>query len=301
MAFIKAKREKVWLKMLLTGASGSGKSFSALRVSKGLAEKCGSRVAVISTEGSRTKYYADIFDYDVDELTSYDPESYIESIDEAISAGYQVIVIDSISHEWSRLNDIHSALSGNSFTNWGKLKPRHRAFMEKILHSPAHIICCARGKTEWALQDKNGKQVPQKLGLGAEQDKQIAYEYTVSLLLEQESHVASVYKDNTRLFENRYEVLTEEHGRMLYDWCNNGEEYASPTLVSSSANIPPTSEEDDLKSIKSEIITLCVAKGGQKNETLMKTIKAFVPSGNPNAIKSLDIAKNCLEAVKALD
>lgn len=295
MAFVKAKREKVWLKMLLTGASGSGKSYSALRVSKGLAEKCNSRVAFISTEGSRTKYYADLFDYDVDELNSYEPEAYMKSIDEAIAAGYQVIVIDSISHEWQHLNDVHSSLSGNSFTNWGKLKPKHRAFVEKILHSPVHIICCARGKTEWSLQDKNGKQVPQKLGLGAEQDKQISYEYTVALLLEQESHIASVDKDNTRLFEGKYEVLTEEHGRMLYDWCNKGEEVAQVPIDTQSQ-----SPEDDLKTIKSEIISLCTKLGGTQNADLMNILKSFVPSGNPNALKSIDKAKECLASVKSL-
>ena len=174
IGFQKAKREQVWLKVLLSGASGSGKSYSALKVATGIAKECGSGIAYIGTEGSRNKYYADEFDYDLLELEEpFECEKYIEAIDAAVEAGYKVLIIDSMTHEWKWLNDVHDKMPGNSFTNWGKLKPRHHKFMDKVLNSPIHIIATARGKDDWVLEDKNGKQVPKKVGMGQQQDKDI--------------------------------------------------------------------------------------------------------------------------------
>ena len=156
MGFQKAKREQVWIKVLLSGASGCGKSYSALRLATGIAEKCNSDIAYIGTEGSRDKYYADKFNYDLLQLDEpFTTDKYIEAIDDAVKSGYKVLIIDSLTHEWKWLNETHDKMPGNSFTNWGKLKPRHHAFMEKILHSPIHVIATARGKDDWVLEDKN--------------------------------------------------------------------------------------------------------------------------------------------------
>ena len=100
--FQKATKEKVWTKVLLGGASGSGKSYSALRLATGLANKTGSRIAAIDTEAGRIRYYANEFDFDDMQLTEpYTPQKYIDAIDEAIKGGYQILIIDSISHEWN--------------------------------------------------------------------------------------------------------------------------------------------------------------------------------------------------------
>ena len=294
MAFVKAKREQVWLKVLLTGASGAGKSFSALRLATGIAKKCNSDIAFISTEGTRTNYYADSFAYDVLELKPpYSPDNYIKAIEEAVSAGYKVLIIDSMSHEWQYLLDTHERMPGNSFTNWGKLKPKHRLFMEKILHSPIHIVCCARSKTEWTLEDKNGKQVPKKVGLGTEQDKQIAYEYTLSLVIDQESHIASVDKDNTRLFDGKYEILTETHGEALYDWANTGEKPVTTPTTSQ-----PT--EADLDTIKSEIISKATTLMKSNKDEVIEALK-IAPDSNPNKLSDVETATKLLEALNDIN
>lgn len=119
--FQKAKREQVWLKVLLSGASGSGKSYSALKLATGVANKCDSRIAYLGTEGSRNKYYADEFEYDLLELDEpFEAEKYVEAIDAAVDAGYKVLIIDSLTHEWKWLNETHDKMPGNSFTNWGR-------------------------------------------------------------------------------------------------------------------------------------------------------------------------------------
>ena len=300
IGFQKAKREQVWLKVLLSGASGSGKSYSALKVATGIAKECGSSIAYIGTEGSRNKYYADEFDYDLLELEEpFECEKYIEAIDAAVEAGYKVLIIDSMTHEWKWLNDVHDKMPGNSFTNWGKLKPRHHKFMDKVLNSPIHIIATARGKDDWVLEDKNGKQVPKKVGMGQQQDKDISYEYTVSLMIAQDTHVASADKDNTKLFDGRFEVLTEKDGVRLYEWANKGDAPA-PKKETPKYTETTYDSEDMLKSMKKEIISVCTELGGTKNADLMAVLKTYVASGNPNAIQSLEEAKKCLTEIKAI-
>lgn len=300
VGFQKAKREQVWLKVLLSGASGSGKSYSALKVATGLAQKCGSGIAYIGTEGSRNKYYADEFDYDLLELEEpFECEKYMEAIDAAVNAGYKVLIIDSMTHEWKWLNDVHDKMPGNSFTNWGKLKPRHNKFMDKVLNSPIHVIATARGKDDWVLEDKNGKQVPKKVGMGQQQDKDISYEYTVSLMIAQDTHIASVDKDNTHLFDGKFEVLTEKDGVRLYEWANKGEAPApkkeTPKYIETEYDA-----KDILDSVKKEIITYCNNLGGTKNAELMTTLKSYVASGNPMALKDVAVAKECLEKIKGI-
>lgn len=303
MGFKKAVREQVWLKVLLSGASGSGKSYSALKLATGIAKKCGGKIAFIGTEGSRDKYYSNEFSYDLLQLDDpYTTDKYMDAIDEAVNGGYKVLVIDSMSHEWKWLNDTHDKMPGNSFTNWGKLKPKHRLFMDKVLNSPIHVIATARGKDDWVLEDKNGKQVPKKVGMGQQQDKDIAYEYTVSLMIEQDTHIASSDKDNTHLFDGRYEVLSEKEGEKLYDWANTGDIPAptKETVKYATEVEPELITEDELKDVKKDIVGLCTALGGTKNETLMAELKKVVPSGNPNAIKDIEEAKSLLETLKTL-
>ena len=311
MAFVKAVREKVYAKVLLTGASGSGKSQSALEMATGLAKKCSSDIAYIGTEGDRDKLYAQCkskhgeynFEYDLLQLSDpFTTDKYIAAINEALNAGYKIIIIDGLSAEWQWMNDVHSKMPGNSFTNWSKLKPKHRELIDKILMAPAHILCCARGKDEWLLEDKNGKQVPKKVGLGSQTDKDISYEMMLSLQIDQDTHVAHADKDNTGLWdENRYTVISAKDGEALYDWCEKGEvPVPKPPVIQK--NVETTYEvEDELKTIKQEIIKICTSLGGTKNEALMAKLKEFVPSGNPNAIKSEDVARQCLEAIKTIE
>lgn len=301
--FKKAVRENVWLKIAISGTSGSGKTMSALRVTKGLSEMCKSSIAFISTEKSRSLYYADKFDYDVLELDNYSPEDYINAINMAVKEGYKIIIIDSLSHGWQWLNDTHQKMSGNSFQNWGRLKPRWQNLMKAILGSPAHMFVLSRAKTEWAMEEKNGKTTPTKVGLGVEGDKQQDFEYTVSFMLQQGTHIAAVDnggKDNTGLYDGQYNILTEEDGVRLYNWANSGTIPSKLSMETMKAETLSNDAADDLSEIKKEIIALCGKLGGTKNTELMTVLKTFVANGNPNAIKSLDKAKECLEQVKAV-
>ena len=263
--FQKAKKEKIYLKVLLAGASGSGKSYSALKLATGIANKMGGRIAAIDTEAGRIRYYANEFDFDDLQLSEpYTPEKYIEAITQAVDGGYSVLIIDSITHEWNYLLDQVDKIPGtNSYTKWGKLTPRHNKFTEKMIQSPINIIATVRGKDAYVLeQDKNGKQVPKKVGLGYTQRDGLEYEYTVTFNIDQTNHVATAQKDNTHLFENKYEMLTEKDGEALYEWANSGEERV-PTL------------EEKLKPLQKQVTDVAVKKGGSKNPSVVEVLKKY--------------------------
>lgn len=312
MAFVKAVREKVYMKTLLTGPSGAGKSQSALELATGIYKKCGGEgIAYIGTEGDRDKLYAGTkskhgdyrFQYDLLQLEDpFTTDKYIVAINEAIDSGYKVCIIDGLSAEWKWLNDTHDKMPGNSFTNWGKLKPKHRQLLDRILSAPMHIICCARGKDEWMLEEKNGKSVPKKVGLGSQTDKDISYEMMLSIQIEQDTHLAHADKDNSGLWpETRYTVITAKDGEALYDWCEDGETpKEKPIQIQKSEDIS-IDVETDLKEIKKQIISRCTELGGSKNETLMSTLKEYTTNGNPNQIKSIDKAKELLERLKGMN
>lgn len=113
-SFQKAKREKIWVKVLLNGPSGSGKTYTALRLATGMASKVGGTgIAAIDTENGRIRYYANEFDFFDLQLTEpYTSESYIEAISAAVDNGFKVLVIDSLSHEWKWLNEVHDKMPG---------------------------------------------------------------------------------------------------------------------------------------------------------------------------------------------
>lgn len=310
MAFVKAVREKVYSKTLITGPSGSGKSMGAEELAIGLYRKCGGAgIAYIGTEGDRDKLYAQVkskhgdYTYEYDLLQLSDPfttDKYIAAINEAIDAGYKVCIIDGLSAEWKWLNDTHDKMPGNSFTNWGKLKPKHRELIDKILAAPMHIICCARGKDEWLLEDRNGKSIPKKVGMGSQTDKDISYEMMLSLQVEQDTHLAHADKDNTSLWpETRFSVITAKDGEALYDWCERGVIPEPKPIIQK--NVSSMDVTSDLKELKKEIITVAQAKGGPKDETVSGIIKKYVDSGNPNALKDIDKAKELLDELNAIN
>ena len=284
MAFVKAKKEKIWTKVLLGGSSGSGKTYSALRLATGLAKKCGSGIAAIDTEAGRIRYYANEFDFSDMQLTEpFTPEKYIEAINEAVGSGFKVLIIDSISHEWNYCVDIHDKMPGNSWTNWSKITPRHDAFMEKILQAPIHIIATVRGKDEYVLEEKNGKQTPKKVGLGFKQRDGVEYNYTATFNIAQDTHIAEATKDNTHIFEGRYEVLTEKDGEALYDWANTGEDFAF-----------------NISKAQQDIINLATELGGSKDPDVTKATIDILGEANPKNCTDEVLLKQSLAALNSL-
>ena len=134
----------------------------------------------------------------------------------------EVIIIDSISHCWDYLLDYHSSLAGNSFTNWAKIKPLEKQFVDKILQSNAHIIATMRTKQDYVLNQKDGKMIPEKVGLKAVQRDGLDYEFTLVFDVDIK-HFAVSSKDRTELFMGKPEFqITEQTGVKILNWCNSG-------------------------------------------------------------------------------
>ena len=303
MAFVKAKKEQIWVKMLLAGPSGGGKTFSALRVATGLAKAADSRIAAIDTENGRIRYYANDFDFDDMQMDApYSPEKYMSAIDEAVKAGYKVLIIASLSHEWSFCLDLVNNMPGtNSYTKWKTVTPRHDAFKEKILQSPIHIIATVRGKDEYVLEDTNGKKIPKKVGLGYSQRDGLEFDYTTTLNLDQNTHRFQATKDNTHLFEDRYDLLTEEDGVLLYQWANDGDS-AAPRSVIEAPKL--YGGNDELNTIISQIdaIAKSLPDKGISKADITATIKGITGGiANYNNITDKSVAEQVLVALKKME
>ncbi len=222
MKLRKSSRRQARIKMALQGPAGSGKTYSSLLIAKGLLNGKFEKVAVIDSEKGSSDLYADLGNYNVVALDNFSPETYIQAIELCEREGMEVIIIDSITHAWEFLLDYHGSLSGNSFTNWNKITPRQRAFMDKIISSNVHIIATMRTKQDYVLNQKDGKYVPEKVGLKAVQRDGVEYEFTLILDLDIK-HFAKSSKDRTGLFMDKPEFkITTGVGKQLYDWCNSG-------------------------------------------------------------------------------
>lgn len=222
MELRKSERKQAKIKMALQGSSGSGKSLSSLLLAKGLSNNNLDKVAVIDTENGSADLYAHIGNYNVLTLTPpFTPEKYIEAIEVCEKAGMKVIILDSISQVWDELIDYHSKLPGNSFANWAKVTPRQNAFINKILQADAHVIATLRTKQDYVLQQKNGKYVPEKVGLKAIQRDDVSYEFTIVFDIDIK-HFASASKDRTNLFSGKPEfIINTSTGKRILDWCTS--------------------------------------------------------------------------------
>ncbi|MCT3630174.1 AAA family ATPase [Elizabethkingia anophelis] len=235
-----SERRKAKIKMALQGSAGAGKTFSALLLAQGLTKGNFSKVAIIDTENGSADLYAHLGNYNVLSLAPpFTPEKYVEAIDVCIEAGMEVIIIDSISQSWEELLDYHSKLAGNSFTNWAKVTPRQNAFIDKILQCNAHIIATMRTKQDYVLNQKDGRFIPEKVGLKAVQRNDLDYEFTIVFDVDIK-HFAVSSKDRTGLFMDKPEFkISAETGKMILNWCNNGNEDKPvvTTIVKSMENV----------------------------------------------------------------
>lgn len=306
----KAQREKIYTKIALMAPSGGGKTYSALRLATGMAEELkkqngkAAKILLANTEQKRGYYYADEFDYDIVDIDApYNPEKFVDLIEFAVSEKYDILILDSTSHEWEGKGGCLELQqqAGGTYQAWARITPRHNKFINAIADSPIHIIATMRGKDQYEMiKNENGKTSVQKLGVGAKQRDGFEYEFTCTFLIDQKTNCAEAQKDNTHIFEHEGAMLlTENHGKKIIQWANSGKGYTPVKRVEEDTNADDNA--DELKSIKTKIIEICKNAGGTKNEELMNTLKEYVKNGNPNAIKDIETAKNCLAAVKKVN
>lgn len=268
MQIRKAERRKAKLRLGLVGPSGSGKTRSSLEIAFGL----GGKVGLIDTEHGSGDLYAHLGDYDIIQISApYTVSKYLQAIRAFEEAGYDVIIIDSLSHAWAgegglldKQGKIADSGSGNSYTAWRKVTPEHNALVEAILQSPAHVIATMRAKQDYVQEkdEKTGKTTVKKIGLAPVQRDGMEYEMTVVMDIDA-NHVASASKDRTGLLDGRYFVITRETGKELLEWLESG------------ADAPPLS---DAAAVAKLAIDLCKTvvdcnKWGEDNAEAMAKIR----------------------------
>lgn len=185
MPFVKATKAQAKARICLIGIPGSGKTYTGLTFARELAGS-GGRIAVIDTERGSASKYANLFEFDTSILETFSPRAYIAEILAAQVAGYDVLVIDGLSHAWMGRDGILQMVddatarsaSKNAFTaGWRDATPEHNRLVDTIVQCKCHVICTLRQKTEWLVEDQNGKKVPRKVGLAPVQRDGLEYEF----------------------------------------------------------------------------------------------------------------------------
>lgn len=230
MSFKKAERKAVKLKLAITGPSGAGKTYSALRLANGL----GKKIAVIDTENGSASLYSDKFTFDVSELTPpFTVDKYVAAINFAAKEKYDVLIIDSVSAEWTEILEEKGRLDArpgsNHWTNWGPVTKKHNYFIASINNADIHIIATMRSKMDYMQTEENGKKKVQKVGMAPQQRDGVEYEYTTVFDVAMNNE-AEVSKDRTGLFAGKIFKITEDTGREFLEWLK-GAKAVEPALL----------------------------------------------------------------------
>lgn len=187
MAFQKATKTQAKLRFTFDGVAGSGKTYSSLMLARELAGPNG-RVGLIDTEHGSASKYADKFSFDTSILENFSIDAYTAALADAVKAGFDVLIIDSLSHAWmgkgGALEEVDRvtarSASKNAFTSgWRDVTPKHNAFVDAMLSLPCHLICTMRKKSDWIIEEINGKKQPRKIGLAPVQRDGMEYEFDV--------------------------------------------------------------------------------------------------------------------------
>ena len=203
LSFQKAEKSASYLRMALCGGPGAGKTWTSLALATGL----GDHIALLDTEHGSARKYADAFDFDVCELESFHPQHYIDGMVAAYNEGYDILIIDSLSHAWAgkdgalELVDRASATGkDNRFTAWRHVTPLHHKLVDTMLRLPMHLMVTMRTKVAYVVEtDDRGKHVPRKVGMAPIQREGCEYEFDV--IGELQSTVLTISKTRLRFLQ----------------------------------------------------------------------------------------------------
>lgn len=246
MAFKKATKKQLKLRMGIVAPAGGGKTFTALAVARGLVGPEG-RIALIDTEHRSAEKYADDFDFDVECLAdNYAPARYVDKIQEAAAAGYDCVIIDSLTHAWSgpggaleMVDDAARRAKGNSYVAWRSVTPEHNRLVTAMLSAPLHVIATLRAKTEYVLETVGGKQVPRKVGMAPIQREGMDYEFDVVGDMDHD-HALMITKTRCAALDGKTWVKPGTDGELvkhLCAWLDSGEE--PPTVEQMPIDVDP--------------------------------------------------------------
>jgi hypothetical protein len=228
--FQRATKQQRKARIALIGPSGSGKTYSALAIASGM----GNNIAVIDTENHSSTLYADVFDFSVLSLDTFSPETYVAAIRAAEQAGFDVLIIDSLSHGWigkdGALEQVDKAAarsrSGNTFSAWREVTPKHNELVDTMIRCNCHLIVTMRAKTEYVVEQvqRGGKTVsaPRKIGLAPVQRDGLEYEFDLVADMDLDNNMIV---SKTRFPFLNAEVVNQpgaETGERIVSWLADG-------------------------------------------------------------------------------
>ena len=296
-----AQRQGARLLIQLSGVSGSGKTYTALQLAYGLAGKDASKVVMIDTENRRGSLYADSLPggakYGIlDFYSPFSPDRYIEAIEAACKAGAEVIVIDSVSHEWESEGGCEFIANQTRFPDWKLAKRLHKRFVTYMLQCPAHIIACTRAREKVDFSDP---KAPIKLGIQPIQEKNFSYEATVSLMMHDQGERQDVLKCPAELQDvlgrgDGYVGVAD--GLRLRDWVNGA--VAIDPAIEHHRGMLLNATESGLQSLQTAWLNtpakIRKALGDKFKDQLKASATAYddlrKPAGTPDAIGALNDA-----------
>ena len=294
--FTKATKADAKLKAAITGPPGSGKTYTALVLASHLAPT--GKVALIDTErGSASLYAGEICAFDKVILTEFHPNLYIQAIRAAVAGGYEVLVIDSLTHAWTGKKGILAlhdeatlrSASGNSYLSWGEVTPIHNKLIDEILQAPIHIIATMRSKMEYVLEENSrGKQVPRKVGMGPVQRQDTEYEFSIVMDMDSDNNGVVTKTRCSALTNAVIPKPGKELADTLKEWLS-GEVLTEPEQKYSTSNVDTDDEptEHDVEGAKEAFKDRSLYLLEKGTVTRDQLNKIFVQEGNDPA-KALD-------------
>ena len=236
----------------IAGQSGSGKTYTALQIARGMVENA-SEIGFLDTENRRGSLYADKLDAPFligDLYAPFSPSRYSDAIKEFQDAGVKLLVIDSVSHEWEQgCMEIAEAplLRGKKMADWKLAKSEHKKFMSVLLQSDMHIICCIRAAEKTDFSDP---RKPVSMGICEIQEKNFMFEMTASVMMFNEGlnqqHL-KVPQDLKPIFGEGNNYLGIETGKGIIDWVNSGDVDSELESWRNKMQIASTGGTDNLK------------------------------------------------------
>jgi len=291
--FKKATRKQLKLRLALIGEAKSGKSYSGLALACHLAEALrlrgepGKVAAIDSEEKSLSKYVEDacecadcrgrglVFDFDVFEAAADDdrtPEGYIAKMKDAAFFGYDILFLDSMSHEWEaclRIVDNIKASAKNKWSEpWGEVTPRHEAFIQAVLRWPGHVIATMRGKEKFK-QEKGSKEV-HSLGLQPIMRDGVEFEFDVVGYMSRAGKLEIGGARCSALRDQQFMRPGRSVAEVMLNWLDQGKAGAVPAVL--------------LDAIRDEISEL--ARSGKVKPEKVDDIRGLLPSAMVDKAKA---------------
>lgn len=241
----KAERGKKPAKICVAGPSGSGKTLTSLRVARGLVGNEGD-ILVLDSENDSASMYADLIEFDTAVLPNYQLETYLGALRQAAKLHHDCVIVDSASHLWEQLLDLHQKMQGNSFANWKKVGGMYNEFVREVVNFPKHLIITTRAKMKYEQVEEGGKKKVEPIGLDPVMRDGFEYEVDLYALIDID-HNFSVKKTRMNFLDER--IITkpgEELGEEIASWLKSGKERKQHSVMYR-YDISPATDEEKIK------------------------------------------------------